>query len=238
MNKDFECDSGKKMHLKQCFEVVKKRIWIIAVVTAVLVIVTAVVNFFVLKPVYQADTSLYVGKQVTEVQTVLAYNDIMLNTQLVKDYREFARSRLVTGTVIKELKLKGITLKAMANKIGVSLKNDTRLIQITAKDGNPKIARDIANKTADVFKEKVVELMDVENVQVIDRALYSGTPVKPDKARNIGIAFFLGISMSAGLILLIEYLDTTVKTPEDIKRYVSRPVIGNIPLFQDCNIKL
>ncbi len=226
------------MHFKQCIEALRRRVVIIAAVTAFLVIVTAVVNFFVFKPVYQADTSLYVGKQVNDTQNVLAYNDIMLNTQLVKDYREFAKSRLVTGTVINELNLKGITLKSLAGKIGVSLKNDTRLIQITVRDQDPQLAEDIANKTADVFKEKVVELMDVENVQVIDRAQYSGTPVKPHKVRNMVIAFFLGFSLSAGMALLVEYFDTTVKTPEDLRRYVKVPVIGDIPVFQDFNIKL
>lgn len=219
------------MELKEYLQVVTKRKWIVVIITAAFTVISVVISLFLLKPVFQADTSLYVGKQVTDTQTVLAYNDIMLSTQLVKDYREFAKSRLVTGTVKEQLKLEGITVEDIAGKIGVNLKNDTRLIQITAEDENPRVARDIANKEADVFKEKIVDLMDVENVRVIDKAQTPVSPIKPNKLRNVTIALFLGFVVGIGTVLLIEYFDNTVKTPEDIKKYYDLPVIGTIPVF-------
>ena len=91
----------------------------------------------------------------------------------------------------------------------------------------------IANKVAEVFKQKVVELMDVENVQVIDRAEVPISPVKPKKELNIAIATFIGLMTGLGIIFLIEYLDNTIKTPEDIEKHLGLPVIGTIPVFPE-----
>ena len=54
-------------------------------------------------------------------------------------------------------------------------------------------------------------------------------PIKPKKALNVAIAFFLGLMASVGLTFIIEYMDSTIKTEEDINKYLELPVIGIIP---------
>lgn len=53
--------------------------------------------------------------------------------------------------------------------------------------------------------------------------------VKPNKALNIAVAFLLGLMASIGLALLLEFLDNTIKTPEDVARHLALPVMGVIP---------
>ena len=50
---------------------------------------------------------------------------------------------------------------------------------------------------------------------------------------NIAIAGVLGIMLGIGLVFLVEYLDNTIKTPEDIERYVGLPVLGIIPMNEE-----
>ena len=57
------------------------------------------------------------------------------------------------------------------------------------------------------------------------------SPIKPKKQLNIAIAAFIGIMVGLGIVFLIEYLDNTIKTPEDVQKHVGIPVIGTIPLF-------
>lgn len=222
----------EEINLKELFQLAIKRWWILVVSAVVCAAAAGLVSFFVLDPVYQSDTTLYIGKNL-DTKTDLAYTDVMLGSQLVKDYREIAKSKLVVSAVIKELGLKDITADQLSGKIDVSLKNDTRVIQITVQDTDPKMAMDVANKVADVFLVKAVDIMQVENVKVIDVAELPKTPVKPNKKMNVAIAFVLGLMVGAGIIFLLEYLDDTVKTPEDVKKYVDLPVIGTIPVFPE-----
>jgi capsular polysaccharide biosynthesis protein len=126
-----------------------------------------------------------------------------------------------------------MSVGAITSKLSVELKNDTRIIQISAQNNDPVMAQTIANKVAEVFMEKVVDIMQVENVKVIDKAEVPKSPVKPNKRQNVAIAFVLGLAIGFGVVFLIEYLDNTVKTPEDVKKYLDLPVIGTIPVFPE-----
>jgi capsular polysaccharide biosynthesis protein len=68
----------------------------------------------------------------------------------------------------------------------------------------------------------------MDNVQILDPAQLPEGPYSPKPRLNIAVAFFLGLMVSVGLAFLIEYLDTTVKTQEDIEKLIGVPVIGVI----------
>ena len=220
------------MEIKEYLRIIKQRLWIVAIMILISTIMSAVANYYIIKPTYQANALLYVGKKVNE-QEGIAYYDLLLSDQLVRDYRELVKSRLVASTVIKELGLVNMSTDQLAGKVSVSLKADTRLIQIKAEDIDPEKAKDIAAKVTEVFKEKAVELMDVENVQVIDSPEAPSYPVSPRKQLNIMIAVFIGLMAGLGIVFLIEYFDDTIKTPEDVQKHLGLPVIGTIPAFSE-----
>jgi capsular polysaccharide biosynthesis protein len=216
--------------LREYLYILKKRLWIIVLITFITTAASGVISFFVLEPVYQANTTLYVGKNIS-MDGNIGYQDVLLSGQLVKDYRELAKSRLVSNMVINELGLRDTTTIEIASMLGVNLRSDTRIIEITAQHMNPVFARDVANKVADVFKRKSVELIEVDNVQVIDIAETPTDPIKPNKMMNVAIGFILGMMIGLGLVFLIEYLDNTLKTANDVEKYLGLAVIGTIPHF-------
>ena len=220
------------MELKEYLIIIQKRLWIIVTITLVFSIISGLISIYVLDEVYQSDTSIFVGKSNNMQNDQMVYNDILIGNQLVKDYRELVKSRLITNIVIKRLNLP-LNAKQLSRKLNVSLRNDTRFIEITAQDTDPVMAQKIANEIASVFKEKAVELIDVENVQIIDVAELPTEPIKPNRKLNIAIAAFIGLMVGIGLVFLIEYMDNTIKTVDDIKKYVDLPVIGTIIQFPD-----
>lgn len=217
--------------LRDLFLIIRKRLWIILLITLIATIISGAVSICVLEPIYQANTTLYVGKNSSD-EVALSYQDMQIGGQLVKDYRELAKSRLVANIVINELKLQNLSASEIAGMLGVNLKSDTRMIEITAQHTNPEFASKVANKVADVFKRKAVELIEVDNVQVIDRAEIPTSPIKPNKKINIVIGFMLGLMISLGLTFLLEYLDNTLKTPDEIVKHLGLAVIGTIPRFE------
>ena len=216
--------------IRELLQILKKRLWIVVLITIITTAASGVISFFVLEPVYQANTTLYVGKNIS-TEGNIGYQDVLLSGQLVKDYRELAKSRLVSNIVINELGLSEITTKEIAEMLEVNLKSDTRIIEITAQHTDPKFAQVVANKVADVFKKKAIELIEVDNVQIIDVAETPKDPIKPNKTMNVAIGFVLGLMLGLGLVFLIEYLDNTIKTPNDVEKYLGLAVIGAIPKF-------
>ena len=69
------------------------------------------------------------------------------------------------------------------------------------------------------------------NIRVVDPAMVPSTPSRPAKARNIGLSFLVGLIGGIGLALLREYLDNTVKTPDDVEHLARLPSLAVVPEF-------
>lgn len=218
--------------LKTYFKIVVKRLWIVLLLPLLAGTAAAYQSYYIAKPVYVASTTLFVINKNVNPQYAIGYDEIMTGQLLVKDYQELVKSLTVTKTVLSELKIKDITPHQLTGMISVSAKNETRLMQISVSDGNPKRAQKLANKIGQVFMKKAVILMKAENVEIIDEAERPVYPVSPQPEKNIAIAVFAGLFAAVGLVFLIEYLDDRIKTGEDIKKHFGLPVLGTIPILK------
>jgi len=224
----------EEIELKELFFIVWKKKWLIVLITLVSIIASALVSFFILPSEYETYTTLMVGKskEYSGMNQSIEYNDVLLNKQLVSTYGEIAKSRAVGQEVIDELGL-DISHGQFSEKLNVSLVNETEIIKLSVTHDDPKEAAVIANETAKIFMEQVKQIMNIDNVQVIDRALVPENAVSPKPMLNIAIAGVLGIMLSVFIIFILEYLDNTIKTANDVEKYLDLPVIGMIPKTAD-----
>lgn len=217
------------MELREIFEIIRKRFNIIVLITLAAVSLSAVFSFIVLDDVYETYTTLMVSKASERGQTVdIQYSDIQLNQKLVKTYSTIVSSNKVVDRVISDLNIDK-TPGEIKNKLNVTSIGDTEIIKISVEDKDKEFAAELANATANVFMDVVVETMKMDNVQVIDEAKVPERPVKPRPMLNIAISAVLGVMLGFGVIFLYEYLDNTMKTPEDIETHLGVPVLGTIP---------
>ncbi|WP_207652890.1 YveK family protein [Anaeromicrobium sediminis] len=221
--------------IRELFFVVKKRMGIIFLITIISIITSALVSVYVLEPVYETYTTMMVGKTKSQ-ESLLEYSDVLLSQKLVKTYGEIAKSKSVLKVVKDDLKLE-IGLDELKEQISVNSVKDTEIIMIKVQNTDPKMARNIANHTARIFKRQVIQIMKVDNVQIIDKAEIPEEPIKPRKTMNVAIAGVLGLMVSFGLVFLLEYLDNTIKNPEDVEKHLGLPVIGTIPQMDNMNKK-
>jgi len=223
---------GLTLEIKEYILIIRKRLPLIVVITLISTLIAAILSFYILPPIYKATVTLFAGRSTNNdgssdsIQAL--YSDVLLGQQLVKDYREIAVSRTVLERVIKELNLK-MTTDQLSNMVSVQLKNDTRILMINIESKDPKFAATVANKLAEVFIEAVQRIMKIENVQIVDRAVVPDKPEKPKKLLNTAVAFILGLMVGVGIAFFIEYLDNTVKTPDDVEKYLQLPVLAVIP---------
>lgn len=219
----------EEIDLKQILDILASKLWLIIILPILFSAVGAYLSYYVMDPVYETSTTLYINEKKEGSQ--IAYNDLMVGTQLVKDYRVLIKSRMFTRKVIEELNLENMSTKQLANNVTVNAVNDTRLIEIKAQSAEPVQAKNIANKLAEVFTEKITEIIQIENITIVDSAPLPGNPVKPNPLLNIAIAFTLGIMAGIGTVFFIEYFDDKIRTVEDAEK-IGLSVLGTVPEFE------
>ncbi|MED4034868.1 YveK family protein [Priestia megaterium] len=219
--------------LRELFQVLRKRLWLIVLITIIAATVSAVISFFVLTPVYESKTQILVNQAKNDQQL---YNNqtVQTNVQLINTYNDIIKSPAILDKVIKELKLDG-SAQSLSGQIQVTNAENSQVAQIVVQDTSSKRATEIANTTASVFKKEVPKIMNVDNVSVLSKATLgeSASPVKPQPLMNIAIAVVLGLMVGIGLSFLLEYLDNTLKTEQDIENLLELPVMGVITTIKD-----
>ena len=225
----------EEIELRQYLEVLRKR-WVIVVVLPLIAALTSgVVSFFVIKPVFQASTTLIVGKKASEsgqaAVQMLDNSVLQANLQLAKTYATIAQSRTVEQNVINYLNLP-MTIGELDSLISINPVKTTEILEIQVSNTNPELAAAIANTMAQEFSKSVIEIKKVDSVSIVDTAVIPSQPVKPNKKLNVLIAFVVGLMASVGIVFLLEYLDNTIKTSNDVENLLGIPVLGVIPNYE------
>ena len=214
--------------LREYFGIVKKRFWIVALITIIAVVVSGVISFFMLNPVYEAKSTLIVNTEKNEETQMITGDQFNVTQKLEVTYGEIIKSRSVLDDVIKNLKLDD-EYGDLVKSVTVSPVKDTQIISISVQDTNKEKARDIANEIPKVFKKEAKRITKANDIQVIDKAILPQSPIKPNKMMNITIAAALGAMIGLFVVFLIEYLDNKLKTPQDIEKHLGLSVLGVVP---------
>ncbi|WP_394513497.1 YveK family protein [Priestia aryabhattai] len=219
--------------LRELFAVLRKRLWLIVLITIIAATVSAVISFFVLTPVYESKTQILVN-QAKNDQELYNTQVVQTNVQLINTYNDIITSPAILDKVVTELKL-NTSAASLSSQIQVTSAQDSQVAQIVVQDTSAKLAADIANTTASVFQKEVPKLMNVDNVKVLSKATLAenASPVKPQPLLNVTIAIVVGLMVGVGLSFLLEYLDNTVKTEQDIENLLELPVMGVVTTIKD-----
>ncbi|WP_342581196.1 Wzz/FepE/Etk N-terminal domain-containing protein [Ureibacillus sp. FSL W7-1570] len=222
--------------LYDIFKVLKKRIVLILSITIISTLAAAIISFYVLTPIYQASTQILVNQKTSDQQNQIQTTDIQTNLQLINTYNVIIKSPVILSKVIEILDL-NTTPSALSNQITVSNANNSQVVNISVQDEQAYLAVDIANTVAQVFQEEIKELMNVDNVNILSPAELpeNPSPVKPNKMLNMAIALVIGLMVGVGLAFLLEYLDTTIKTEQDVEELLELPILGFVSKITDTN---
>ena len=217
----------ENINISEILDALKKRWKIIVGITLAFTIIAGIISFFVISPKYEVTTKLFIGKENKKAQEYNS-NDVMMYQKLLTTYAEVAQ----TDDLMKSA-LKKANIDTPVNKIKPGLKvtprQDTQILEISYTGKNPDEDVTIVKNLTDEFIKEAKKLIPSGNIQVVEKAAYPDKPVSPNKTLNILIAFVLGLMVSVGLSLLLEFLDNTFKSKEEVEKALDLPVIGTIP---------
>lgn len=227
----------EEIDLKELIGMFLEKKFLIIFVVILFAILGVVYTTRFITPLYESSTSLVLvqtGDTDTSLDSITT-TDITLNSKLVDAYAVVAKSKRVANRVLENLKL-DMPIDDLRESITISSASDTQNLKVAVKHENPEEACKIANEVAEVFIEEVTEIYKVKNLYILDPAEVNSIPCNINLAKNIVIFAFVGAILVAGYILLVNMLDTTIKTDTDIEKAVAVPVLASI-IFVDENNK-
>jgi len=187
------------------------------------------ISFFVIAPTYESTTKIYILNK-NESQNV-TYSDMQLGTQLTKDYSELINSRYVLEEVIQKLRL-NLDYQGLKEKVSVSSPTDTRIVAITVTDKDPVEAMNIANAIRESASNHIGNVMDIDAVNVVESANMPTKKAGPSYLKWTVIAGMLGVLLVCAMVLIKYLLDDTIKTSEDVERYLGLSTLAIIPTIE------
>ncbi|UOQ45690.1 Wzz/FepE/Etk N-terminal domain-containing protein [Halobacillus salinarum] len=215
--------------LKEIGQVLKKRWLMIASLAIGALVIAALVSYFVLTPTYQASSQFIVNTKQNQSDSQFDVNDIRTNVELINTYNVIIKSPAILEEVVQEADL-AVGADTLSQKLQVSSEQDSQVVTVTVTDTSQETAAVIANSVVEVFKDKVPKYMNVDNVTTLSDAEIASnpSPVSPKPYLNMAIALVVGLMVGVGLAFLLEYLDNTIKTEDELEQKIGLPVLGSI----------
>ncbi len=217
-----------EVDLKELFFVFWGKLWIILLSGIVLGIAAYFYTSVMITPQYASDGTVYILTRSNSNQQVTT-GDLNMSAQLTSDFEELIISHTVLDEVIEQIDYEGLTFGSLKNKITVTNRTDTRILQITVTDPDPLMAKAIVDKVIEISSEKIKSIMDIEAVNLVDEGTLNSTPVSPSYKKNVLIGVLIGIVITSAIVIVMYLLDDKIHTGEDIEKYLGLSVLGVIP---------
>ena len=229
----------EELDLKELFRIFWNKKVEILLIILIFMVIGAIYTIGFVKPIYSSSTTLVLassGNTNSANTNSITATDVTLNSKLVSTYSELVKSKNILRQVISNLKI-NVDEGTLRGNVSVKSVKDTELIEIIVNNENPMHAAQIANEIAKVFTEKVKEIYNINNIQVVDEAEKATAPSNINHSKDIVIFAFIGLVVAVAYVLIANMLDTTIKTAEDVEKCFQIPVIASIPYIERFEIE-
>lgn len=215
--------------LLELFYVLKKKILLILMAALIGGCAAGAYTQFFMTPVYSSMSSILVLSKET---TLTSLADLQLGASLTSDYTVLIKSTPVLEQVIENLNL-DTTVEELKNQISINNPTDTRILEITVQDTDAAMAKKVVDEIANVSSDYIGDKMEVVPPKVIEVGKIATVRTSPSVKKNIMLGFLLGFVACAGIIVVYAVMDDTIKTEEDIEKYLGVSVLAKVPDRKD-----
>ena len=223
----------EELDLKELFQIFWEKKVQIALIVAIFAIIWVIYSVGFVKPKYKAKTSLILATNSSSQTNAgsITTTDVTLNSKLVSTYIKLVKSDKVVRNVISNLAL-DMDENELKNSVSVTTTDDTEFIEISVENADPVLATKIANEVSKVLIENVKEFYKAENVHVVDLAEIPQAPYNVNHVKDTVIFSFIGIVVAVLYVLVLNMLDTSVKSEDDIEKITGLRVLVSLPLYE------
>ena len=223
--------SGNKSSVERVLRTLLRRVS--AIVLVAVVVAGAALGFSLYQPpTYEASIKILVGQKNSDSSLAQDASDIQ---DLTLTIAKAVRTAPVAQGVVEQLNLPEVSAAGVLNNMSAEPDPGTMFVNVSYKSSDPERAQLIANTTGQVLEEKISEVSIGANgitAMVWAPATLPQTPVAPDPVRNTIIALVLGSLLGVVLAFLLEYIDDSWNSPEEVEEISGVPAFGVIPRYK------
>lgn len=232
MNRVYEEKNSERVEeidLLELIQALKKKIVYLILAAVLGGVVAGAYTKFMVTPLYTSTATVLVLSKDT---TLTSIADLQLGTQLTSDYSTLMLTRPVLEEVIDNLGL-DMSWENLKGSVTVVNPSSTRLLEITVTNPDPETAKKIADELAEVSSEYIADKMEVIPPKVIEDGVVPTAPVSPNVRKNILLGVLIGAVLAGGLVALRTIMDDTIKSEEDLEKYLHIPMLASVPDRKD-----
>lgn len=217
-----------ELDLQELFRRLKKRIGLIVTITLLATVFSAVYSVFFIEPVYEAKVGVILISENAASSSNSGTASVSYAQNLIETYTEIAKTNKVASMAALMLG-KAVSTEELMDMTTVSATGESLIINLGVQNTDPQKAYKYVEAYAEAFVERAKELIPEDDTRIMDGSQVPTSPISPNIKLNVAIAFVVGLMASVGLALLLEYLNNTIVSKEDVERNLGLPVIGIIP---------
>lgn len=229
---------NENIEISRILDIVKSKKLVIATILVIFIVLGCIYSYHYVVPKYKATSSLLLipnsaseGKVI--VSSDLTVNaDLTVNSGLIETYRSIGENSKVIKQVIQNLGL-DMTEEELLKEMKITVMKDTYVIQVEVTNTNAQVAMEIAKEFDEVFLKEIGEIYHLNNVGIVDEAQLPEEPYNINHGKDMVLFMVAGIGVAFAAIMIFYVFDNTIKSEEEIEKYVHLKSLGNIPLNQD-----
>ena len=209
------------MTIADILDIVFKRIKILVIIPVVFFAASMFYSFEMIAPTYTATTTFMVLNQT--YYDSITYNDLMIGEVLISDYQFLAK----TSTVYRKA-AEDIQQDVSGCSVDISGVANTRMVRLSVTSTKPDVAANFANALTEELVNRISEIMKIENITIVEPAIIPTYPSGPAKTKIVMSATMVGVVLAVGIVVLLEFMDNTIQSSDDIEKYLGIPVLAQI----------
>ena len=210
-------------------DILMRRLWLIVVLVCMGGGIAFTYSQYILPKKYTSAVTLYVYNQTEGRQ--LTTSDFSLSSKLVDTYMVILKSNYVLEKISD--KVKDQNLNYSATEIGSMITSvavdETEVFKISVSSYSKEDAKTIADAIAEIAPDEIIRVVKAGSVEIVDTAKLPTTYSSPNVPKNTIVGIILGLIFACVLALLLELMNTTVKSREDLMEEHKYPVLAVIP---------
>lgn len=212
------------IELQEIVLLLKKKIWLIILITVSITGLVGIYGFKVKKPYYTGTVKIFSGKNV-EAQDYTT-NEIESNVVLMNTYIELIKTDDFMNTVIDKV---GIDTGPDSLKAAVKFTTDgkTPILTISYNNEDKDVARSVTEAISESFETEVKETILNINTKVIEKVKVIENI--PNKTNLILLGMGAGLILSIGIILVLDFFDNRIKNKDELEKLIEIPILAELP---------
>ncbi|MBP1990388.1 YveK family protein [Paenibacillus eucommiae] len=234
-----------EINLKEYLLIIKKRLWLVIVCVLVATTLATLYNNTSYTPIYQASSKLIVNKTIANEEKnkkgneEIDYGAIGTNIALINTFKEIIRSPAIMDVVVQKYPDLQMTAEQLVASVNVVDVTTTQVMTIVTRQLSHQKAVEIVNAVSEVFRSEIPKIMKVDNVTILNVAKIQEHPVplNPKSNRNVILGFAVSLVFAIGIIFLLDALDDTLKTDEDIEQIFETSALAVIPKMKEKDLR-